>query len=139
MLAEAKLAMDGIKGALDIAKTLKDVRDEALIATKVSDLMALMIQAQSHASAAYARETELAQRIRDLEAKVASFQKWETEKQRYELVKASGGARVYAIKESERGVEPTHYICPACYERGQKMIFQFARKYEGGPVHACPH
>lgn len=85
MLAEAKLAMDSIKGALDIAKTIKDVRDEAALATNVSDIMHSMIDAQAHASAAYARETELAQRIRELEAQVASFEKWEAEKQRYQL------------------------------------------------------
>lgn len=137
MLAEAKLALDGIKGALDIAKTLKDVRDEAVIATKVSDLMASMIDAQSHASAAYARETELTQRIRDLEAKIAGFEKWEAERQRYELQRVGSGVYAYRLKESECAVEPAHYICTACYERRQKGIFLFTQQYDMGPVHAC--
>lgn len=138
MLAEAKLAMDAIKGALDIGKTIKDARDETIISTKVSDLMTAMLDAQSHAVAAYARETELAQRIRDLEAKVASFEKWDTEKQRYQLERVSGGTFAYKLKDPESSNEPAHYICAACYERGQKMIFQFTQTYERGPVHQCP-
>ena len=138
MLAEAKLAMDSIKGALDIAKTIKDVRDEAALATQVSDIMHSMIDAQAHASAAYARETELTQRIRELEAQVASFEKWEAEKQRYQLERVGSGTFAYRLKESERRGEPTHYICQPCYERGKKMIFQFTQEYDRGPVHQCP-
>lgn len=137
-LAEAKLAIDGIKGALDIAKTIKDVRDEAVIAAKVSDLTALMLDAQAHATAAYARETDLAQRVRELEAQVASFEKWETEKERYEFQRVGGGIFAYRLKESEHAVEPAHYICPKCYEDRKKMVFQFTQTYDAGPVHKCP-
>lgn len=136
-VAEAKLAMDGIKLALDVIKALQSGKAGAEFKAQLIEAQAAILNAQQHASAAYARETELAQQIRDLEAKLTSFETWDREKQRYQLEKVSGGNFAYAVKEGERGVEPPHHICPACYEQRQKGIFQFTQRYDGGPVHAC--
>lgn len=137
-VAEAKLAMDGIKLALDVIKALQAGKVGAEFKAQLIEARAAILDAQEHASAAYARETELTHRIRELEAKVTALETWDAEKKRYQLERVSGGNFAYAMKESEAGVEPMHYACQKCFEDGKKSIFQFTQAYDGGPVHQCP-
>src|SRR5579864_1037972 len=64
-------------------------------------------------------------RIDDLEKEVAGFENWETEKQRYQLTDFGGNSFAYSLKPQAANGEPSHRICPNCYERGQKAILQF--------------
>lgn len=57
---------------------------------------------------------------RDLKQQVVDFKKWEAESQRYRLVNPGASGVVYALRESDRCVDPPHYICANCYQDGKK-------------------
>ena len=68
--------LSGFKGMLDAAKAIKDINNAVVRNEPSIGLQQKIIAAQE----AYAA---LLQEKRDLEAKVAGFENWETEKQRY--------------------------------------------------------
>jgi hypothetical protein len=117
MVADVFAGLGSIKAAFDIAKGLKDIAD----ATRRN---AAVIELQEKILAAREAQSTLLQRISELEKKVASFEAWESEKQRYELKDIWHGSLAYVIKESMRGSEPSHQICTNCYEHGHKGTLQ---------------
>jgi hypothetical protein len=117
MVAEVFAGLSAIKTAFDLAKGLKDIDD----ATRRN---AAVIELQEKILAAREAQSTLLERISELEKKVASFEAWESEKQRYELQDVWHGSLAYVIKESMRGPEPPHHICANCYQRGHKRILQ---------------
>ena len=117
MVGEAIAGLGAIKTAFDLAKGLKDIHDIA-----VRDWIA--IELQKEILAAQAAQFSLVERVRDLEAQVASFEKWEAEKKRYALKDFGGNTFAYELKPEEAGGEPVHRICPKCYAKGHKSILQ---------------
>jgi hypothetical protein len=117
MVAEVFTGLSAIKTAFDLAKGLKDIDDAARRNAAVIELQEKILAARETQSA-------LLERISELEKKVASFETWESEKQRYELKNVGAGSFAYAVKESMRNGEPAHHICTACYQHGHKSILQ---------------
>lgn len=62
---------------------------------------------------------------------------WEQEKEKYKLREICPHVFVYAIKEEEKGAEPSHWICAACYNQGKKSILQLNRKEKAGHFYIC--
>jgi hypothetical protein len=110
MVAEVFAGIGSIKAAFDIAKGLKDIND-------VTIRNGAIIELQEKILAAREAQSALLERISELEKKVASFETWESEKQRYELKDIWRGSLAYVIKESMRGSESPHKICANCYAR----------------------
>jgi hypothetical protein len=106
-----------LKSALDIAKGLKDLTD-------TTRRNAAIIELQEKILSAREAQSTLLDRISALEEEVASFEKWDAEKKRYELKEFGRGAFAYALKSEAQGSEPTHQICPTCYETRRKSILQ---------------
>ena len=117
MVAEVFAGLGAIKTAFDLAKGLKDIDDATRRNTAVIELQEKILSARE-------AQSTLLERISELEKKVASFETWESEKQRYELQDVGHGSLAYVIKESVRGPEPPHQICANCYERGHKRHLQ---------------
>jgi hypothetical protein len=117
VLAETIAGLGAFKTMFDTAKALKDMNDANIRNAAVSDLWEQIFTAQTR----YAASIE---QIRELEEKLATFENWETEKQRYELAEPIPGVRVYRIKESMRGDELPHEICATCYAHKHISILQ---------------
>jgi hypothetical protein len=105
-------------GLIGMVRGLKDindgvVRNEAIFAATEK---ALDLQQQY---------TALAKAVGELEAKLAAYETWESEKQRYDL-KPHGdrGALAYALKEGVEPPEHPHSICPDCYQQRKRSILQ---------------
>ena len=122
MVGEVFAGLGALKTAFDIAKGLKDIDD----ATRRN---AAVIELQEKILAAREAQSTLLDRVSELEEKVASFETWDAEKQRYELKQlARGGAALaYALKPEAQPSEPFHCICASCYQRRIKSILQFER------------
>ena len=113
-----------VRAAVEITKAMKDLNDANLLQTKTFELTREIMAAQSYAVDAVTAQSDLLQRVRQLEEEKAKLETWNAEKSRYELKSIQTGVTVYALKESmEQGEEP-HYLCPTCYNRGQKSILQ---------------
>lgn len=123
-------ALSSLKAAGEIASALKDVRDATLVQGKVFDLQREILAAQQAAIGAQLGQTELLERIRQLEREKAELDGWQHEKDRYHLVDFGSGTFAYAVKEECRNGEPPHKLCPACFQKKQKSILQYqGRKY----------
>ena len=123
-LIAIKGAVDGLKAARDIAKSAIGLRDAAMLQGKVIELNDAIIAAQSSALDAQADQLTLAKRIEDLERQIAEAEKWDTEKQRYDLNEIIPGVYAFALKEAERGSTPAHHMCANCFNEGHLAILQ---------------
>jgi hypothetical protein len=129
MVAEVFAGIGAFNSMFSIAKSPKDMNDVAVRNAAVSQLWEQIFTAQS-------RYSEAVEHIRELEAKLAKFETWESEKQRYTLKDVSGrGEFAYVIKSSEQRGEPTHAICARCYQQDKKSILQWSGKGMNGETH----
>jgi hypothetical protein len=114
VVVEAITGLSALKSAFDIAKGLKDIDN----ATRRN---AAIIELQEKILTAQAAQSDLAERVRDLEAKMTGFETWEREKQRYEL-KPFGTGVAYLLKPEMNNGEAAHQLCANCYARGKKSF-----------------
>ena len=122
MVAEAFAALGGFKALLDVAKSLKDMNDASVRGRASVELLEKILAAQEAQAA-------LTGRVRELEEQMTRFERWESEKQRYELQDVGSGALAYAVKAGAQGTEPAHSICPDCYEQRVKSILQTVTRF----------
>ena len=131
MVAEIYGGISALKAAFDIAKGLKDINDATVRNTTAIEL-------QQKIMAALVTQSTLLERISELEKEMARFEKWEAEKERYELKNLGrASAFAYMLKPDTRGSEPPHWVCANCYRQRQISIVQ----HTAGPTrpgYACP-
>jgi|ERR1700682_3664721 hypothetical protein len=119
VVTETIAGLSAIKTAFDMTKALKDINDAAIRNAAVIELQEKILSARD-------AQTALLDRISNLKKEVASFEKWEAEKEEYELKEIFTRTFAYSIKESARGARPPHLICANCYEGRKKSILQRA-------------
>lgn len=117
VVAEALSGLGALKTALDMTKALKDISDATIRNSAVIDLQAKILSARE-------AQTELLNRIVELEKQVAAFETWETEKQNYQLVTISSDVVAYARKPDTLNAMAPHFLCTNCYEERKKRILQ---------------
>ncbi len=132
-------AMAGLKAAADIAIGLSKLNTMTDVNAKAIELQQVILNVQSTALAAQSEQATLVHRIRELEEEVVRVKAWETQKQRYALVRPfdDDGSVVYALKESMSDGEPPHYICTNCHEDGRRSVLQ-GRFKERRSILVCP-
>jgi len=107
------------------------LRDAAAFQEKRLELQSKIMDAQSSVFLVNNERAALIEEIGELKKKVAGFETWETEKQRYELIETIPGVRVYSLKEDAQPPETPHQICAQCYQKGQKSILQHENRQPG--------
>jgi hypothetical protein len=132
-------AVSAIKSAMDITKAMKDVRDASIIQSKIIELQSVILDAQSSIFDANQERTTLIEKVSQLEKQIAGFEKWQTEKARYELTDIGSGNTAYAVRKEARGSEPPHYICANCYQNDKKSMLNPTKMGAGYAFHcsAC--
>jgi hypothetical protein len=136
MAAEIFAGLGAIKTALDIVKGLKNLSDASARNRAVIELEEKLL-------AATKAQTELLNRISELEEKVASFETWDAEKDRYELKKFGHGVARF-LKQEAQSAELSHPMCANCFEKRKKIFLQevptnIARQHLGkGQEWHCP-
>lgn len=116
--------MTALRGAADITKAMIDLRDGAMIQSKVIELQSAILAAQGQAFTAHDERAALVARVSELEKEMAGLKAWETEKQNYELTDIGQGVLAYAMKDGVQGTGPAHKICANCYGEGHKSLLQ---------------
>lgn len=131
--------ISGLKLASDSAKSLLQLKSISDIQGKVIELQSAILSAQSSALAANSDQAALIEEIRTLKEEVTRVKAWETQKNRYKLIKVwNSGSVAYALKESMKESEPPHLICTKCYEDGRKSILNPLKTPDGSFVYSCP-
>ncbi len=112
-----------LQTASNMVKTFLDVRGAINEQEKIFELQRVILAAHQSALTAQEAQSALSQRIRDLEKKITDFETWDSEKERYHLIK-DGAVFAYALKEDTKETEPPHLLCAKCYEHRIKSILQ---------------
>ena len=90
----------------------------------VINMQGAVMDAQSMTLEAQGEQARLLARIKEVEGEAKRTEHWEKDKARYELTDR-GGPKVYMLrKDSRQEDEPTHFLCPTCYESDVKSILQ---------------
>ncbi len=135
---ELMAAMSALSTALGIAKTAVEARDEAKINVALAEIntkqlalsMAALHLAES-LSACQAAKSELERENRDLVGKLE-------ERQRYVLHELSPGRIAYRFSPLPDSLEPEHYLCQICYDKGVKSVLRLYDRDEWTARHyAC--
>ncbi|EOV2019911.1 hypothetical protein [Pseudomonas aeruginosa] len=117
-------AYGGIKAATDITQGMLTLKTDAAVTTKVVELNGVLLGLQGQLNAAHAEHTDLTARIRELEAEIAKYIRWEKESARYTLTTTEFGTFIYRIKPECQGGEPDHSLCVKCFDEGVKSVLQ---------------
>lgn len=133
-------AVNSLKVAGDIARSLFNLHTAAEVGAKASELNRQIIDAQQQVFAANAAQTALLERVRELEGQLERMKAWDAQKQRYALAAPFAGCMVYALKKERSDGEPPHYLCTACFQRGERSILQGKERLKGSfnSVYFCP-
>ena len=123
-IAEIAAAITSVRASLDIVKAMAGLRDDEAFRTKSIELHTTILEALE--KSIEAREAYSAQldRICKLEEEVTGLKAWGAEKEKYELKTVGYSSMAYMLKPDARGPEPPHWLCPNCYQKGQKSFFQ---------------
>jgi hypothetical protein len=120
-----------LRSLAEITRAMKDFHDADLMQAKIFELTQEISTAQTWASEAQAAQSELLDRVRQLEDEKAKLEAWSTEKQRYELTSLAEGVTAYVLKPGTENGEPVHRLCTNCYAEGRKSILQTETRYPG--------
>jgi hypothetical protein len=123
-LTQIGSALGALQTASNIVKNWTSLRSDAERSAKLIELNSQIMAAQTSAIQANAAQTALIEEVGSLKTRLADFETWDTEKERYELKDASSGAVVYALKRNTGSAEPSHWLCPNCYQNRKKSILQ---------------
>lgn len=130
MVADVFAGLSAFKTMMDSAAQVLKIRDDRARLEASIDLLNQLNTAHQGYSA-LAKEKEL------LEAEVLKLKDMKAELSRYELKQLPPGTLVYALKETDQRGEPSHYICPTCYQRGKKSLLQEGEKINGQTPLKC--
>lgn len=125
MITEISAAISGVKAAADLAKALNDTMSQAALNEVKIGLQEKILDAHGALLAAQAAEQESDRRIADLEQQINQFNAWDAGRDRYELTAVDSGAFAYTLKPGREEGEPPHWLCPTCFNRRIKSLFQF--------------
>lgn len=117
MAAEITAGVSAIKSAFDIAKGLQGLQDAAARDRSLIDLQKELLAAQQ-------AQSDLIDRVRELERELTMLKNWEADKARYQLAEVAPGLVALAIREAQRNGEPFHRICATCCASGKKSYLQ---------------
>ena len=101
-----------------VVETSSDLKSKQAIAGLQNGILDL----QAKVFAAQVKYQELADEKRETEQKLRALENWESEAARYRLTALVPGILVYEMKPDQSRGEPSHYICPQCFERKRKSI-----------------
>ncbi|HDH8632103.1 TPA: hypothetical protein PJM10_003947 [Escherichia coli] len=129
------------KQAYDLLKTIKETRDDAVIAKAIGDLHQRITDLQmlnAELSGLYQAEKEIAMKLRDENRKIKMFV---VQAENYELHTTEGGSVVYRPKSHSYPSIQQHNLCAHCFGEHKISILQPSTvtiKSNGFFVHSCP-
>lgn len=135
--AEFGTVLSSLKSAADIARAMTEIRDATTVQTKAFELTREIIAAQQGTLSALAAQQSLLVELRELKDKIAQFEAWDSEKQRFELVDHGCGTYTRVLKADFANGEPKHQICAQCFEKGKKGLLQSRGRFHGREKVSC--
>jgi hypothetical protein len=108
------------KAGADIASASNEAKRNA----QLIEFQKAIINANALIASVQQQNASLSREKDELKKQIMQLENWARERDRYAMITVFQIATVYSLKESMSNGEPPHYICPKCYQHGQKMILQ---------------
>jgi Zn ribbon nucleic-acid-binding protein len=106
----------GIKTAFDLARSAKDVNDQARANAAVIGIMEQLMEVQSHLSATQVEYQALIEEVARLKSELDDKRRFDD----YRLERTPMGGYIFTLKEEcVTDDRPPHSICPRCKEDGR--------------------
>ncbi len=121
-----------LTAAFEIAKGLKNIDDRVKLNAAVIELQEKILSAQQAA-------TEAKSRMQEMERRIESYEDWKKIAARYRLKDFGASTFAYELIPEHADGEPTHRICPRCFEDRKRSVLQFAfRTASHQDKYSCP-
>ena len=126
-----------VKAAYDIAKGINSLNTTVERNEAVSKVLEILLSVQSDALLMKEKHSVLLSEIDSLKKKILEFENWSDTEKKYELKEVATQTFLYAYKKSETNPQPSHYICPQCYQDKKTYILQLYYEGEGTTQYQC--
>ena len=114
----------GLKVATGLITGILETKNEFEAKGKFRELQTALLEVQAHAISATTAQFELLERVRALKEQLNAFNDWDEQGPRYTLVCPwQNAAQVYALRKASSDGEVAHFLCPNCFLRRQRVIF----------------
>ena len=134
-------AISGIWASFNGIKTIVEglvaTRDWNVVNSKVIELQSKIMDAQNGVFAIQADRATLVERASMLEKQIADFEKWDAEKEKYELVEIAPGVFGYMPNSKSENASVPHWLCQTCFEKKKKTILQMFGHSSMGSIYQC--
>ena len=114
----------GIKTAIDLTKSIKDLADDVDLKSKTAELYDVIIGLQGGVMTIKEENYSLLTKNHELSQKIMEIDEWKQEKCKYSLHEICSGVFVYSSKKTNNDSEPQHWLCQKCYNESKKFILQ---------------
>jgi hypothetical protein len=127
-----------LQGLRAIATTLLEVRDFTKLAGIQGDLQQKILDVQGAMLDLQATLSAKSDAFETLKARTTQLENAARERERYELYEIRPGAFVYRRREEVPPIEPRHYLCQQCFDKGVKAVMRSIDSAHFGPRQQCP-
>lgn len=117
----------------DLLKDAPQREAVAVLERQVAELQSQLAEAVEAQLAQLKEGKALVEENESLREEVEKLREEAHDRKRYELLSPAPGALVYALKPSERGVDPPHWLCQKCRDKGVKAMLQDFRATHADP------
>ena len=123
-IAAIQSTITGLKVATGLVKGILETKNAIEVQGKIIALQAALLEVHTNAISATTAQFELLDRVRALEEQLKAFNDWDEQGPRYTLVCPwNDAAQVYALRKASSEGEAAHFLCPNCFLRRQRVIF----------------
>ncbi|WP_417835240.1 MULTISPECIES: hypothetical protein [Pseudomonadota] len=127
---EIGAAVAAVKGALDLARTAKDVNNQAQLNAAMSDIMDKLTTAQSDLLELLTEHHRLVDENREMQLRLSQEARFD----QYRMERTLQGHFILSLKEDFVSTDnPPHAICHVCREKGTRSILD-----EAEHLYSCP-
>jgi hypothetical protein len=113
-----------------LATSLMSTADTAKRNAQLIEFQTALIGLQSLVASVQQDNATLIRQKRETEEELERLKDWDAQKKRYKLAAPFAWCMVYALQKAMCDGEPAHYLCAACFQKGQASILQ---SMEGRP------
>ena len=108
-----------LQAAVNASETILEVKGILKFGDEIRNLHANVVAGLKAARIAETEQIAMQREIDLLKREVTDLKATNAKLERYELKRLPPGVFVYALKEAEKGAEPSHYACENCYGNGK--------------------
>lgn len=131
--------------AMDIARSLMGLRDQALVGEKIAALNDVLLKAQEQLLAHNAALLQLQNENFEAREEIRELKEAARERGRYTLVEVASGQFAYRVNVAPQQsgptepscAEPEHHLCQRCFDGGSKVVLQRLMVADGVSALCC--